>query len=430
MRSCCDEPQLLPVAEALSQMLAAVPILTETETVPLTQALDRILAAPIYAAINVPAHANSAMDGYALCAADFSTTTSTTTSTTGSQAATDEQLAQTGLRLVGTALAGHTFVGHVEPGCCVRIMTGALIPAGADTVVMQENTRTENDRIYLTQAPRLGENIRQAGEDISVGNLVAPQGQRLGPIELALLASQGMAQLNVLRPLRVAVLSTGDELIAPGLPLPAGHIYDSNRYGIIAHLQRLGVSVVDLGLIPDQPDAIRQAFNLGAQCADAIISSGGVSVGEADFVKDLLTETGQVNFWKVAIKPGKPFAFGKLEQSYFFGLPGNPVSAMVTLQQLVQPILQAMMGERSQPPLMLHANAATRFKKRPGRIDYQRATLSCVNGDHQVTSNGPQGSGVLTSFSNANCYVVLESERGTVEVGEQVSVLPFDRYIR
>lgn len=409
-KSCCDEPQLMPVADAIAQMRAQTKTLVETESIALSHALDRILAEPVYAKINVPAHANSAMDGYALRAAEASL--------------------QQPLQLIGKALAGHAYDGLLEPGTCVRITTGALIPAGADCVVMQENTTHKDNQIQLTQLPHLGENIRLAGEDISCGELVVAQGQRLGPIEIGLLASQGIAQVPVYRRLRVAVISTGDELTAPGQSLPSGHIYDSNRYGIIALLQRLAVEVIDLGLIPDQPDAIRSAFYAGAAQADAIISSGGVSVGDADFVKDLLSETGQVHFWKVAIKPGKPFAFGKLGQSHFFGLPGNPVSAMVTLHQLVLPILQQLAGERHHAPLTLQVVTDSGFKKRPGRSDYQRAQLKSENGQDRVVSNGVQGSGVLTSFTNANCYVVLEQDRASVGAGEKVTVLPFDRFIR
>lgn len=417
MHTCCDEPQLMPVTDALAQMLAEVNTVTETETLPLAQTLDRILATPIYAAINVPAYANSAMDGYALRAADATL--------------------QTPLQLIGKSLAGHEFEGTLQPGTCVRITTGALIPNGADCVAMQENTRRDNDSIHLTKTPQSGENIRLCGEDIAQGDLVLPQGQRLGPVDIGLLASQGIAQVKVYRRLRVAVLSTGDELVAPGQPLPKGHIYDSNRYGMIALLQRLNVDVIDIGLIPDQPDAIRHAFQTAAERADAIVSSGGVSVGDADFVKDMLSETGQIHFWKVAIKPGKPFAFGKLYQSHFFGLPGNPVSAMVTLHQLVQPVLQTMAGERSDTPLTLRVKAGSRFNKRPGRSDYQRAVLNSERavlnseeGENQVSSNGAQGSGVLTSFTGANCYVVLERERGSVTPGEWVTVVPFDRFIR
>lgn len=308
-------------------------------------------------------------------------------------------------------------------------MTGALIPAGADCVVMQENTQAQGETITPTQSARPGENIRKRGEDITEGDQVLSKGKRLGPVDIGLLASLGIHQVSVYRRLRVAVLSTGDELTPPGQALPAGNIYDSNRYAIIAVLQRLAVEVLDIGLIPDQPDAIRSALTQAAEQADAVISSGGVSVGDADFVKDILAELGQIGFWKVAIKPGKPFAFGSLGQARFFGLPGNPVSALVTLHQLALPILQHMAGEVSESPLTLNVKATSVFKKRPGRTDYQRARLSDINGENQVASDRAQGSGILTSFTHANCYVVLEQERGKVEEGETVRVLPFDRFL-
>lgn len=407
IKSCCDETHLLPMNEALQRMIEQVHPLTEVETLTLSQALDRVLAQPVTATLNVPAHANSAMDGYALRAADSGEP----------------------LQLIGTSLAGHPFEGELTPGTCVRIMTGALIPAGADCVVMQENTQIQGETVTLTQEVRSGENIRQCGEDIAKGDQVLDKGKRLGPVDIGLLASLGINQVPVYRRLRVAVLSTGDELTPPGQPLPAGNIYDSNRYAIIALLQRLAVEVIDLGLIPDQPDAIRNAFIDAVDHADAVISSGGVSVGDADFVKDILAELGQIAFWKVAIKPGKPFAFGSLGQARFFGLPGNPVSALVTLHQLALPILKYMAGEVSESPLTLNIKAASAFRKRPGRADYQRACLSDINGENQVASNRAQGSGILTSFTHANCYVALEQERGKVAEGEIVRVIPFDRFL-
>ncbi|WP_347330646.1 molybdopterin molybdotransferase MoeA [Marinimicrobium locisalis] len=405
--ACCDEPQLIPVRDAIARMQVAVQSVSDTETVALPDLLDRITAEPVRAGFNVPGYDNSAMDGYALRADD----------------------AGQPLIVVGQSLAGHRFEGELQPGQCVRIMTGATIPAGADAVVMQENTKVNGDSIKVLKSPSAGENIRRAGEDISKGQEVFPAGYRFGPIDLALLASLGLAEATVQRRLKVAVLSTGDELTPPGQPLKDGHIYDSNRYGIIAILQRLNVDVLDLGLIPDQPDAIRAALERAGSEADAVVSSGGVSVGDADYVKDILGELGEIGFWKVAIKPGKPFAFGHLGRAVFFGLPGNPVSSMVTLHQLALPILRTMAGEAPEPPLQITAKATSGYKKRPGRQDFQRATLRCVDGENQVGSNGAQGSGVLTSFLGANAYTVLEAERGKVEAGEFVTVIPFDRFI-
>ncbi|WP_027329413.1 gephyrin-like molybdotransferase Glp [Marinimicrobium agarilyticum] len=405
--ACCDEPQLIPVQDAIARMQVAVQAVADTEIVPLPELLDRVTAEPVHAGFNVPGYDNSAMDGYALRAED----------------------AEQPLELVGQSLAGHRFDGELQPGQCVRITTGATIPAGADAVVMQENTEVNDRTVHVLKAPSEGENIRRAGEDITQGQEVFPSGYRFGPVDIALLASLGLAEASVKRRLKVAVLSTGDELTPPGQPLKDGHIYDSNRYGLIAILQRLNVEILDLGLIPDQPDVIRASLERAGSEADAVVSSGGVSVGDADYVKDILGELGEIGFWKVAIKPGKPFAFGHLGEAVFFGLPGNPVSSMVTLHQLALPILRTMAGEAPQPLLQLTATAASGYKKRPGRQDFQRATLRYVDGENRVDSNGAQGSGVLTSFLGANAYAVLEAERGKVEAGESVTVIPFDRFM-
>ncbi|MDO6746227.1 molybdopterin molybdotransferase MoeA [Gilvimarinus sp. 1_MG-2023] len=404
----CDEPQLLAIDDALTRMRTAAPMVAEREQVPLSELLDRISASPIKAGFNVPSHDNSAMDGYAVRAGDT----------------------HQALTLVGQSLAGHPFNGELQTGQCVRITTGATIPAGANAVVMQENTLVTGKQIQLHTAPQPGENIRRCGEDIRAGQVVFNAGHRFGPVDIALLASLGLAQATVKRRLKVAVLSTGDELIAPGQALPAGHIYDSNRYGLCAMLRRLDVEVLDIGLVPDQPQAIREAFQMAASQADAIVCSGGVSVGDADYVKPALDELGDIAFWKVAIKPGKPFAFGHLANAVFFGLPGNPVSSMVTLHQLALPILRAMAGEQVAAPLTLSACATDGYKKRPGRQDFQRAQLSSVDGVNQIRSGGAQGSGVLTSFLDANAYAVLEAERSAVSAGETVTVIPFDRFIR
>lgn len=408
MTTCDREPTLLPMAEAIARMSTTITPVTATETQPLTQLLDRVLAQPVHAQLAVPGHDNAAMDGYALRAAD----------------------GDAPRELVGQALAGHPFEGEIKPGQCVRITTGAMLPAGADTVIMQENTRTDAQQVWPIQTPRAGDNIRRAGEDIAPGSQVLPKGHRVGPVDVALLASVGIAKAWVYRRLKVAILSTGDELVAPGAPLAPGQLYDSNRFGIAAVLQRLNVQVIDLGLIADDPAAIHLALQRASEQADVVISSGGVSVGEADHVKDVLTDLGQINFWKVAIKPGKPFAFGTLGDAFFFGLPGNPVSAMVTLHQLAMPVLRTMAGEHIQNADTFQVKSASKYRKRPGRLDFQRATLSEQDGQCTVSRNGPQGSGVLTSFRGANCYVVLEQERGSIEEEEFVTVLPFDRFIR
>lgn len=403
---CCDENQLLPVADALTRMQAAVQAITTAETLPLSQLLDRISAAPVYAGIDVPGHDNSAMDGYALCSLDTEQT------------------------IVGESLAGHPFGGQLRAGECVRITTGATLPKGAQAVVMQEDTHLCGDHLHLARPAKAGDHIRRAGEDIQQGQIIFEAGHRFGPVDVALLASLGVAELSVLRRLKVAVLSTGDELTAPGQPLPPGNIYDSNRYGIIAMLTRLNAEVIDLGLVADDRSSISAAFTKAAQQADVVISSGGVSVGQADYVKDILSELGQINFWKVAIKPGKPFAFGRLGRAVFFGLPGNPVSALVTLHQLALPVMQTMQGAHPEPALTITCNAGEDFSKRPGRSDFQRATLATDGHTNSLRTSAAQGSGVLTSFLGANAYAALEAERGRVTTGERVTAIVFDRFLR
>ncbi len=412
----CSQPGLLPLKAALARMQNALVPVTKTESVGLTQALDRVLSSTIHSSIAVPGYDNSAMDGYALRYADARLDAS--------------------LRLIGQSLAGHVFADELGAGECVRIMTGAAIPIGADCVAMQENTQLNGDQLTLTTLPHATENIRRAGEDIAQGAQVLPQGKRLTPVDIGLLASLGIASVNVYRVLNVAVLSTGDELTPSGQILRQGCIYDSNRYALIALLQRLNIHCIDLGLLPDDPTAISAAFAKGIAEADVVISSGGVSVGDADYTKDVLSSMGEINFWKVAIKPGKPFAFGKLAKSsgsmdhgWFFGLPGNPVSAIVTYHQLVLPALRYLAGEVFEQATSITAIANSNIKKQTGRMDFQRGILHNENGINLVSITGNQSSGMLTSIAQANCYIVLEQERGSVAKGEQVQVLMFDRFL-
>lgn len=400
---------LKPVTEALAEMLAAVEITKEKEVIELNDAHGRILSRPVNSTLDVPGYDNSAMDGYAVRCKE----------------------AQSGTRLTiaGVASAGHPFNDKVEAGQCVRIMTGAPVPEGFDAVVIQENTEaTDDNSVVINKAPSEGENIRLRGSDMSVGEEVIAEGTKLSAIDIGLLASLGVAEVSVFKKPKVAVFSTGDELVAPGGKLAEGQIYDSNRYLLKAMLSNLPVDVVDLGCLKDDLDALQKALSEAASNCDAIITSGGVSVGDADFTKDALEQLGEVNFWKVAMKPGKPFSFGKLGNAWFFGLPGNPVAATVTMDQLAQPVLRHLSGEKHFKPLALNAVASAPLKKRPGRADYQRGFYEQnAQGELTVSSAGSQSSAVLSTVKKANCLILLEQEQGAVEQGDTVKVLPFSR---
>ncbi|MDU6438782.1 MAG: molybdopterin molybdotransferase MoeA [Pantoea sp.] len=399
---------LISLEEAQAKMLAQLQPLRDRVSVPLADAAGRITALPVTSPIDVPPFDNSAMDGYAVRLADIQS--------------------DRPLKIAGKAFAGAPFDGDWPAGSAVRIMTGAPVPPGCEAVVMQEETREVEGGIVINAPVRAGQNIRLIGEDIRRSQPVLAAGVRLGAAELPLLASLGLAEVSVLRKLRVAVFSTGDELQPVGQPLAPGQIYDTNRFAVSLMLRKLGCEVIDLGIIKDDPQALRHAFAEADRQADVVISTGGVSVGEADFTKAMLDELGVITFWKLAIKPGKPFAFGRLASSWFCGLPGNPVSAAVTFYQLVQPLLAALTGQRESPlPPRLRARAASRLKKSPGRLDFQRGIMRRgADGELEVHSTGHQGSHVFSSFAAANCFIVLERDRGAVEPGEWVEVEPFN----
>jgi len=415
------DPESLPVAQAADFIARLVPRMRTVEMLALRMALGRVLARDIVSGIDVPAHDNSAMDGYALRGAELSLD------------------ADTLLRVVGSGFAGREFSGLVGAGECVRIMTGAVMPATLDTVVPQEFVRVEADRIRVpTHVVRAGDNRRLAGEDLSDGETALGAGRILRPADLGLLASLGLAEVPVLRRLRVAFFSTGNELRSIGQNLDPGCVYDSNRYTLGAMLQRLGVEPIDLGVVRDDPVALAAAFRAAARDADAVITSGGVGVGEADHTKSVMAKVGDVLFWRIAMRPGRPMAIGRIVSdpnadtgsAILFGLPGNPVAVMVTFYALVRDALLAMSGAEVLPMPMLRAAAVEPIRKKPGRTEYQRAIVArAPDGSWQVRITGAQGSGILRSMSEANGLAFLDHERGDVGAGEWVDVLPFDGLI-
>lgn len=409
--ACCDVKGLMSIESALTKMQMELTNVCQPISLPLGQALGYTLAQDVLSPLNVPSFNNSAMDGYALSQVDL-------------QNRSCEQPIV--LKQVGQALAGAPYIGEIPGGCCVRIMTGAMLPDGVDTVVVQEQVSAIDEQITFTHTPKFGDNVRLAGEDIKKGQCVLKQGHQLTPRDIPLLASLGLESIEVFRKLKVAVLSSGDELKSLGEPLNTGELYDSNRYSMIALLSRLNVEVIDLGIVKDDKNALREAFMCADQQADVVISSGGVSVGEADFIKEILADLGSISFWKLAIKPGKPFAFGHLSNSVFFGLPGNPVSAMVTLYQLAVPAMKKLSGVTAKSPMRFTAIMQDDIRKKAGRTDFQRGSYFIDKaGQIVVQSTGKQGSGIFSSMSQSNCFIVLEHDRGNVKVGESVIIEPY-----
>ncbi|HXU65988.1 MAG TPA: gephyrin-like molybdotransferase Glp [Casimicrobiaceae bacterium] len=408
--SCVDDydPNSLPVDRARALIREFLSPVTAVERVHVRAALDRVLAVDVVSPLDVPGHDNSAMDGWAVRYADL------------------DKGGETTLRRIGESFAGKPFAGEVNAGEAVRIFTGGVMPRGSDTVVMQERARETSQGVAIAAGAvsKAGQNRRFAGEDLKRGEIVFRTGQPLRPAELGMLASLGIGEVSVYRRLRVAFFSTGDELRSIGQPLAAGEIYDSNRYTLFGMLSRLNCEVLDMGVVPDVPDQLEHAFTSAAAAADVVITSGGVSVGEADFVKALLDKLGEVLFWKIAMKPGRPLAYGRIGGAHFFGLPGNPVSVMVTFYEFVRDALFVLQGRSDVAPMpMFKATLAAPIRKMPGRTEFQRAVLSPgAAGGWQVRTTGDQGSGILSSMSRANCFVVLPADSGNLAAGTPVDV--------
>ena len=407
------DPQALSAIEVnrfLSQLVAPV---TGTETVGIFQALGRVLAQDIISPISVPPHDNSAMDGYAF---------------TGSQLKPDQALT---LKQAGTAFAGKAWQGVVKPGECIKIMTGAIMPAGLDTVVPQELVQVlqtqQGEEITLAAGLlKAGDNRRLMGEDLMQGQAALQKGELITPASLGLMASLGIASVNVARKLKVAYFSTGDEILSLGEPPREGAVFDSNRYTVFGLLTRLGCEVMDMGVVRDDPALLEAAFSRAASQADAIITSGGVSVGEADHTKTMMKKLGDVAFWRIAMRPGRPMAVGRIGSSVLFGLPGNPVAVMVTFLAFVRPALLQMMGCHSGPQPLLKARSLEAIRKKPGRTEYQRGTVSVsADGGLYVKTTGNQGSGVLSSMVQSNGLIVLHHAQGNVAAGDEVDVMMF-----
>ena len=406
---------LLTVDEARARILEAVNMISDTHTAALRDALGRVLATDVVSPIDVPSHTNSAMDGYAVRAVDLPADGTRT------------------FPVLGTSWAGRPYIGPIGPGEAVRIMTGGVMPEGMDSVVMQEQVEidADNNSVLIGTGHSAGQNARAAGEDVEAGQTVLSAGRRLTAADIGVLASLGLGKVSIYRKLRVAFFSTGDELRAVGEPLSPGEIYDSNRYTLYGMLKKLDVEIIDMGVVRDQRELIEQAFTDAAASADAIITSGGVSVGESDFVKETLEKLGDMSFWKIAMKPGRPVTFGHIKDAVFFGLPGNPVSVMVTFFQFVRPALLKMTGDSGTlDAYTLHARTTTALRKHPGRYEFQRGVLQqTAPGEFSVRSAGAQGSGILRSMSEANCFILLDPDRTRVEVGEVVEVQPFQNLI-
>ena len=411
------DPQALSadrVNEFLAQLVQPV---TATEAVGVFEALDRVLATDVVSPISVPPHDNSAMDGFAFDSARLQPGQPLT------------------LRVAGTAFAGKAWTGALGADQCLKIMTGAIMPAALDTVVPLEFVKVEGDRVEIPPGVvAAGDNRRLLGEDLMAGQPALRRGQTLGPAALGLIASLGLPTVTVFRRIRVAYFSTGDEILTLGEPIREGAVFDSNRYTVFGLLKRLGVDVIDMGVVRDEPALLEAAFRSAATLADAIITSGGVSMGEADHTKAMMKQLGDVAFWRIAMRPGRPMAVGRITEggksSLLFGLPGNPVAVMVTFLAFVRPALQRLMGGAATSPVLLQAKSLEPLRKKPGRTEYQRGIVSRAgDGSLTVRITGNQGSGVLSSMVEANGLIVLHHSQGNVAVGDSVDVMMFSGVI-
>jgi molybdopterin molybdotransferase len=400
-----ESKPLLSVDAALERIKTAIQAVEGSEKVELKNALGRVLSEPLYATVNLPPERNAAMDGYAFSSRDINHEQDFT------------------LTLAGTSWAGRPFEGLLEPGQCIRIFTGAVIPGQADSVVMQEHVQADGQTIRFPADTSARLHVREAGEDVKQGSLLCAHPKKLNAIDIGLFASAGITELTVKRPVKIAIFSTGDELIAPGQPLAPGKIYDSNSFLLSGLLNDAGYSVTDLGVIADNKQLLEDSFLEAAKNHDVIITTGGASVGDADYVKEILDRCGEVDFWKLAIKPGKPLAFGKIGSCCFFGLPGNPVAVLVTFQYLVAPALIQLSGAPPSKPLQFTATCTSTLKKAQGRQEFQRGNLiQDQSGEFIVSASGKQGSNILSSMSRANCYIVLPAECKGVQAGDKVRV--------
>jgi len=411
---CCDDhnPSLLVIEDALRQIEQTLQPIDIWKQVPIREALNGILAEDVLSQINVPEHTNSAMDGYAVLGSDL------------------PKQGVVSLKVMGISYAGIPFIKSVKSGQCAQIFTGAALPEGTDTVIMQEHIKIQDNQIVIGAEHKIGQHVRPIGNDIRVGQTVLKTGKKLYPADIGLLASLGIPEVRIKRRLRVAFFSTGDELCSVGETPKFSQIYDSNRYTLHGVLTRLDCEFTDMGIVRDDPKAIENTLLLAANDHDVVLTSGGVSVGAADYVTEILQRVGKMNFWKVAIKPGKPLAFGTIKNAVFFGLPGNPVSVMGTFYQIVQPALRHLMGQTKTPAMRFKVRCISNLKKKAGRVDFQRGVLETAeNGELVVRSTGVQGSSVLSSMSQANCFIVLPLDSANVSAGSEVIVEPFEGLI-